>query len=86
MQWLWNTLVGIITFIVSIFGGCQIIGSIRARHTRPIRLTAFTIILWLILLIAFSVIIHLWFYEFKTAYYIATVIGFILSLNAKTTA
>lgn len=41
-----------VAFVIGVFGFCQIIGSFQNFHIRGVGMTAFTIILWAVILIA----------------------------------
>lgn len=89
-------LVGIGTFILSIFGFSQIFGRINvARHQRYLkdlieklgghlvsaRQTAITIIIWLCILAFGCFSIHKWLFDYRIIYYTVSAISFLLSLR-----
>lgn len=81
MFYVWSFVVGFCSFAVGVFGFCQIIGSIRIRHFRPVRLTVITILIWSAILIAGAIIVHIVLSDYIIAYYIGTGISFICSLG-----
>lgn len=81
MDWLWNILVGIGSFIIGVFGFCQIIGVIRTRHYRRFGAIMFTLTLWIVILGFTAFAIHMWLYDFRIVYYIATGASLLLSWN-----
>lgn len=100
MELLWGFLVFAGTFVVSVFGFCQIIGSIRVafkqkemkdfieyyngRLISPAS-TAFTIIFWLTILVLACLAVHSWLNDYRIPYYIATGLTFLLSLKSGST-
>ena len=75
----------ILIFIVVLavaFGFCQIIGSFQNFHIRGVGMTAFTIILWAVILIASFFAAKSFFADQLIAYYIGTGASFLMSLKA----
>lgn len=81
MDFLWLVLVFVVTFFVNIFGFCQVVGSLRTIKIRGVGMTAFTLIIWIPLLLLLCLAVHTWFADYKTAHYISAGISFLLSLN-----
>jgi hypothetical protein len=71
-----------VAFVIGVFGFCQIIGSFQNIHIRGIGITAFTVILWAVILIAEFFVAKSFFADQMIAYYIGTVVSFIMSLQA----
>ena len=68
------------TFVVSLFGFCQIIGCVKyKRDKRGIG----TIFLWLAILIGTTIIAHSALEDYIGGYYIGLGIGFLFSLGVK---
>lgn len=81
MEWFENIIVGIVSFIVGVFGFCQIIGVIRTRHYRVMGTIIFTIVLWTAILGFSFIAVHEWFYDYRIAFYIAMGISLLMSWN-----
>lgn len=78
-----SILVIIITFLISIFGFSQILGSLIYKIFKEKQYKYFiTIIIWAILLFAFYLIINLWFKEYFNYYLGASIVGAIVSFFA----
>ena len=74
---------GIVYFLLyffTMFGCCQIVGSIQNRHYRTTGQTFGTIIIWLILLFVGYLIIRSFFPA--NIYYIALGVGFLTSITS----
>ena len=81
MFYVWSLIVGFCAFGIGTFGFCQIIGCIRIRNYRPASLTAVTIIIWFVILLAGAVIAHTLLSDYTVSYYIGTGISLIASWN-----
>ena len=81
MEWFENIIVGIVSFIVGVFGFSQIIGVIRTRHYRVMGTIIFTIVLWTTILGFSFFAVHEWFYDYRIAFYIAMGISLLMSWN-----
>lgn len=71
-----------VAFVIGVFGFCQIIGSFQDFHIRGVGMTAFTIILWAVILIASFFAAKSFFADQLIAYYIGTGASFLMSLKA----
>ena len=94
---LWAIIVFIGTFVISLFGFSQIVGSVKVSIKQkklrdfiecfngslvPLKSTVFTLIIWLLILGFVCLAIHMWINEYRLSYYIATGIGFLFSLKS----
>lgn len=70
----------VLSFLVSLFGFSQIIGSAQHASVRPIGATIFTIVLWLVILLVVAILVHLYFSKFAVSYYIGTGAGLLATL------
>ena len=64
-------------WISGVFGFAQIIGSLQNRKTRGAAMSAFTIILWVLILGAICFVAHHFFFSYRIVYYIGTGVSFI---------
>ena len=81
MELLWSILVGIVSFIVGIFGFCQIVGVIRTRHYRMRGTVILTLTIWTVILGFATFAVHVWLYDYRIAFYIAMGVSLLLSWN-----
>ena len=79
-------IIGIVIFVASwlvgVFGFSQIIGSLQNLKERPPSMSAFTIIIWIVILGAVWFVVHHFFASFKIVYYIGTAVSLLLVLGA----
>lgn len=68
-------------FVVGVFGGSQIVGSIEYAKIRPPIATAITIILWSVILIAAIFVVINWFSDSKLPLLVGLGIGCVLSIR-----
>lgn len=97
MKYILMFVIGLLSFVIGVFGFYQIIGSIRIAifqrkerdtieelggRVRPISLVLFTVLLWIIIS-AFAIFaVHMWLPNYKVSTYIGFGIAFLLSLRA----
>lgn len=77
-----TTLLYALMYFFTMFGFCQIVGSIQHHRLRGIGKTFTTILIWSILLVIGYLIILNYFTDIVTVYYIALVAGFITSITS----
>lgn len=82
MKFLWFSIIGIVSFIIGVFGLCQIIGVLRTRRYRATGTIIFTLTLWIAILGFAAFAVHKWFYAYRIVFYIAMVISLIMSWNS----
>ena len=82
MVYVWMFLVFIGSFVIGVWGFCQIVGSIQQAAVRGPVLTTITISIWSIILVATAIAVHCWLYDYRIAYYIGTAIGLLGTLRA----
>lgn len=75
--------VGLVSYIIGVFGFAQIIGSLRNIRIRGIALTLFTCILWLAILVGAAAIVLCWIKQHEIALYIAYGISFLSIVSQK---
>ena len=66
-----------VAWISGVFGFAQIIGSLQNLRMRGAAMSAFTIILWALILGAICFVAHHFFFPYRIAYYVGTGISFI---------
>lgn len=81
MDYLWTILIGIVSFVVGVFGFCQIVGVIRTRHIRATGTFISVLILWPLIIVLLGVAVHVWFYKYRFVFYVVMVISLLLSWN-----
>ncbi len=81
MFWLWSFLVFVGSWVVGVFGFCQIIGSVRIAKFRRTLLTVITVTIWSVLLLFLIFAVHLWLFNYRIACYLGLAIAFVMSFN-----
>ncbi len=71
-----------VSWLVGVFGFSQIIGSLQNLKVRHPGMSAFTIIIWVVILAAVCFVVHRFFVGYRILYYIGTGISFLLVLSA----
>lgn len=66
-----------VAWISGVFGFAQIIGSLQNLRIRGPAMSAFTIILWVLILGAICFVAHHFFFPYRIVYYVGTGISFI---------
>ena len=79
---LMTTIVYALLYFFTMFGFCQIVGSIQNRYLRSAGMTFATILIWTILLAVGYFVIANYFSTKLTIYYIALGVGFITSITS----
>lgn len=75
-------LVGVLAFVVSVFGFSQIIGSLQNIKKRGSFATIVTILIWAVILFLGWWLMQRFAPAYAIVYYIATGIGFVMVLSA----
>lgn len=79
MNYLLMVLGAFICFVIAVFGGSQIVGSIEHIRKRPILSTIITITIWAAVLTGCVLAILKWFAAYKTVFLIAMGVGILMS-------
>lgn len=82
MFYLWFVLIAFGSYLIGAWGFPQIVGSLQYARLRGPGLTLFTIVVWLAILAAAAVCVHLWLFPYRVGYYIGTALSFFATLGA----
>ncbi len=78
---LYFCVIGFVSWIIGVLGLCQIVGTFRTLQYRKVGTSIITVSFWIIVLTTVATIVHVWFNEYKVAFYIAMAISLLLSWN-----
>lgn len=82
MSFIMVSVIGLISFVVGVFGFSQIIGSLRTIKIRGLGASLFTVILWVCILIITAIGIRHFAFVYIKVCYIAYGISALLSLGS----
>lgn len=84
MNFLGFCVIVILTYLISVTGLCQIIGTIKFNLLKkPNHNYFFTLFIWFGILIGYGYIIFNFYHKYFYIYLVTTIISFILSLGVK---
>lgn len=71
-----------IAYFIGVFGFCQIIGTLQRVGTPDFSKGVFAMFFWTVIIVASIILMHTFFFEYLTAFYIGLAISLLMSLSA----